>query len=171
MKSLALVLLGIAIAVGAFVIYERQNSEKPQPVAAPIVDQQTAPEQMPQPEVEEVEPMEIPEAPAPAVDFEARAAEPFTVLTDKQGREIQAKILSVISDQIKLRRNDGLETSIPISMLSEADIAFCEYMRENIPQVTEIPTPSKTTPQGSLEPKVLEAQGGIDWDAIFGETF
>lgn len=169
MKSLVLVLLGIAIAVGAFVIYERQNSEEPQPVAAPIVDQQTAPEPLPQPEVEEVEPVNVPEPPAPAVDFAARAAEPFTILTDKQGREIQAKILSVIGDQIKLRRNDGLETSIPISMLSEADIEFCEYMRENIPQVAEMPTPVTTTPQGSLDPKVLEAQGGIDWDAIFGE--
>lgn len=169
MKSLVLVLIGIAIAVGAFVIYERQNAEEPQPAAAPIVDQQTTPEPLPQPEVEEVAPVSIPEAPAPVVDYAQRAAEPFTILTDKQGREIQAKILSVTGDQIKLRRNDGLETTIPISMLSEADIAFCEYMRENIPQVAEIPTPAKTTPQGSLDPKVLEAQGGIDWDAIFGE--
>jgi hypothetical protein len=103
------------------------------------------------------------------VDFALRAADAYTTLTDKQERKIQAKVLSVTGDQIKLRRDDGLETSIPLSMLSEADIAYCEYLRDNASQVAEIPSAAKSTPQGSLDPTVMEAQGGIDWDAIFGE--
>lgn len=42
-------------------------------------------------------------------------------LTDKQGRTIQADVLSVENDQIRIKRSDGAEFSLPLSTLSEND--------------------------------------------------
>lgn len=166
MKSLLIILIAIAIAAGGFIYYKGQNPTEPQPNETVVVDE--APQPLSQPEPEVIAPDPMPAPVIAGVDFAQRAAGPFTTLTDKQGREIQAKVLSVTDDQIKLRRKDGLETTIPLSMLSEDDIAFCEYLRQQLPQIAEIPLPAKTMPQVTPDSKALEAQGGIDWDAIFG---
>ena len=166
MKNFVLILILLGIAAGGYFYYTNsQSPAEPQPVDNQAIE--VAPEPTPEPEV--VVPEPIPEPALPEITHEQRAAEAFTTLTDKQGREIKAKVLAVADEHIKLRREDGLETSIPISMLSEADIAFCEYLREKIPQLAEVPTPASIKPQSNLDPKALEAQGGIDWDAIFGE--
>ncbi len=168
MKFLFLILIAIAIVAGGYIYLK--NSERPvepQPSENQVVELEPEPLSIPEPEVVLPEPSSEPIL--PKVDFALRAADAYTTLTDKQGRKIQAKVLSVTGDQIKLRRDDGLETSIPLSMLSETDIAYCEYLRDNASQVAEIPSAAKSTPQGSLDPRVMEAQGGIDWDAIFGE--
>lgn len=170
MKNFALILILIlmGIAAGGYFYYTNSQSQspaEPQPVDNQAIE--VTPEPTPEPEI--VVPESIPEPVLPEITHAQRAAEAFTTLTDKQGREIKAKVLAVADEHIKLRREDGLETSIPLSMLSEADIAYCEYLRENIPQLAEVPTPASIKPQSNLAPKALEAQGGIDWDAIFGE--
>lgn len=96
---------------------------------------------------------------------EERARKPYTTLTNTQGTEIQAKILSVSDGQVKIRRIDGLETTIPLNMLSEADIELCEYIKtQSTTQISE-PSPSDKKISKPLE---FEVQGGVDWDAIFG---
>lgn len=78
----------------------------------------------------------------------ARAEQSLQTLTDTQGRTIQAKVLKVVGDQVTIRRQDGLEATIPLSTLNSEDIEFCKFIRENS---TPEPEPSN-----------------IDWDAIFG---
>lgn len=167
MKSLALILIATPIIVASIVIHQDQNQTKAKPNNTAVADQ--APEPLPQPDLEPTFSEPISDLVPPEVSFAQRAAEAFTTLTDKQDREIKAKVLSVVDDQVELRRDDGLETSIPLSMLSEADVAFCEYLREQSAQVAEIPTPVESTQQGTPEPNVLEAPGGIDWGELFGE--
>ncbi len=61
--------------------------------------------------------------------FEMRAALPIQTLTDLQGRTIRATIVKVTESDVKIRRSDGLETTIPLSMLTADDINFCNYLR------------------------------------------
>ena len=82
-----------------------------------------------------------------ASPHEARANQAMQTLTDTKGRRIEAKVLKVVDDQVTIRRQDGLETTIPLSMLSPEDIEFCEYVREQSASSTS----------------------GVDWEAIFGE--
>lgn len=86
-------------------------------------------------------------------DFAARAAKPTQTLTDTQGRTIQASILNVTATEVKIRRADGLETSIPLSMLSSQDVAFCNYLREQ----------NKT--QNEVKPTT--DPDAFDWDSYF----
>ena len=87
--------------------------------------------------------------------FAARAAQPMQTLTDTQGRTIQANIVQVTASDVKIRRSDGLETTIPLTMLSADDIAFCNYIREQ--QVAK--------PQTSPSPAIKADD--FDWDAYF----
>lgn len=138
------------------------NSENSAPAAvtsAPVV----APIQMiepvlPAPEaiIEDPDPqiVEAPAAPAPRSSFAERAALTIQTLTDTQGREIKASIVKVLEQDVKIRRSDGLETMIPLSMLSPEDIAFCNYLREQAKEKeAAAPAPVKTD--------------GFDWDAYF----
>lgn len=84
--------------------------------------------------------------------FAARAAKTTQTLTDTQGRTIQASIVRVMDSEVKILRSDGLETSIPLNMLSDEDVAFCNYLRE----------------QQEAEPvKTPDTSDGFDWDAYF----
>lgn len=127
----------------------------PQP-AAPVYQPPVAPE--PAPVVDEPEPAtEVATEPAPAApatesDFAERAAKPVQMLTDKQGRSIQASIVEVLDSEVKIRRSDGLVTTIPLNMLSEQDVAFCNYLREQA-KTKEVQKPASTD--------------GFDWDAYF----
>jgi hypothetical protein len=92
-------------------------------------------------------------APEPGEDdFATRAAKTVHTLTDTQGRSIQASIVQVMESEVKIRRNDGLETTIPLNMLSEEDVAFCNYLREQ-----QAPEPVQTP----------DTSEGFDWDAYF----
>lgn len=96
------------------------------------------------------------EEPAPSdSEFASRAAQTSQTLTDKQGRTIQASIVKVLDTEVKIRRTDGLETTIPLNMLSDKDVAFCNYIREQ-QQAEEVKTP-----------KTPDTSDGFDWDAYF----
>lgn len=114
------------------------------------------PEPMPTDEAPEPEPEEETEtasAPAPSEsDFAERAAKSTQTLTDTQGRSIEASIVKVLDTEVKIRRSDGLETTIPLNMLSEEDVAFCNYLREQQKE-EEVPAP--------------DTSDGFDWDSYF----
>ena len=108
-----------------------------------------------------VEPVPV-VSPEPAIEnspsaaeaaFAQRAALPIQTLTDTQGRTMEATILEVTVNEVKIRRSDGLETKIPLSMLSAEDVAFCNYLRE------QKSAPKKTSP-------AIKADE-FDWDAYF----
>lgn len=84
--------------------------------------------------------------------YAERATLTIQTLTDTQGRTIQASILKVTEQDVNIRTSDGLETKIPLSMLSPEDIAFCNYLREQAKE-DETTAPVKTD--------------GFDWDAYF----
>lgn len=111
----------------------------------------------PEPELEP-EPAPEPEeavtaTPAPTEsDFAERAAQTIQTLTDSQGRSINARIVEVTETNVKIRRTDGLETTIPLNMLSEEDAAFCNYLREQ---------------QKAKEVKTPDTSDGFDWDSYF----
>ncbi len=89
-------------------------------------------------------------SPAPKVDHAARAKLPTQTLTDLQGRQLQAKILSVSDGQVSIRRTaDGLDVTFPINLLCAEDAAFCTYL------------------EAQKKPEPLK-EGEIDWDMIFG---
>lgn len=171
MKAILSILIVAAILAAAFYIYDKNASREQTPVdAIEVAEESVEPAPLEVAVPEEVSPAVIPESVPPQEDeFAKRAAEPFTALTDTQGRVIQAKVLSVTDEEIKLRRSDGLETTIPISMLSEADAAFCEYLRDNPPKANNTATSIIVSPDTSASPDALDAEGGIDWDAIFGK--
>lgn len=114
------------------------------------------PEPEPEPEPEsESESEQVAATPTPAPtesDFAARAAQNFQTLTDTQGRSINARIVEVTATDVKIRRTDGLETTIPLNMLSEEDVAFCNYLREQ---------------QKVEEPAKPDTSDGFDWDSYF----
>lgn len=60
---------------------------------------------------------------------EIRAKQEWQTLTDTRGRSIQARVLEVTNETVKIRRQDGLESTIPLSVLNDADIQFCNYLR------------------------------------------
>lgn len=169
MKSLFLILICSAFSAVAGYYYGRASA----PHAAPTTPAPTAAEPV-APESTASEPIEIAESPAlsePDAVVEAapvgaltanatRAAQTIQTLTDTQGREIQAQVLAVTGDQVKIRRDDGLETSIPLSMLSPEDLAFCEYLREH--------APASIKPQPDTAPNKAKSADEIDWDSIFG---
>ncbi|MFU8848701.1 MAG: hypothetical protein ACNA77_08290 [Opitutales bacterium] len=99
------------------------------------------------------EPEQVAATPTPTEsDFAARAAQSIHTLTDTQGRSINARIVEVTATDVKIRRTDGLETNIPLNMLSEEDVAFCNYLREQ---------------QKAKEVKAPDTSGGFDWDSYF----
>lgn len=131
----------------------------PEPQVAAVPDEDSfepEPELEPEPEPEEleIEPEETAEATPPPTesDFAERAAKTIQTLTDKQGRSINARIVEVMETEVKIRRSDGLESTIPLNMLSEEDAAFCNYLREQ--QKTE-------------EPALPDTSDGFDWDSYF----
>jgi len=112
-----------------------------EPVAAPD------PEPAPEPEADLVE-----NTTAPQTNFAERAAQTTQTLTDTQGRTIEARIVEVTEQNVTIRRTDGLETKIPLNMLSPEDVAFCNYLRE----------------QAAKKPAAKPASSdGFDWDAYF----
>lgn len=92
-------------------------------------------------------------APAPSEsDFAERAAKSTQTLTNTKGQSIEATIVEVLDTEVKIRRSDGLETSIPLNTLSEDDVAFCNYLREQQKE-EEVPAP--------------DTSDGFDWDSYF----
>jgi hypothetical protein len=112
----------------------------PQAAPAPTQPQYVEPQPMADFEpIAEPEPIDEPEpieelATAPdqtTSSYAERAALTTHTLTDTQGREIQATIIEVTENTVKIRRtSDRLETKIPLNMLSAEDAAFCNYLRE-----------------------------------------
>lgn len=125
------------------------NDEKHE--RAPVIVQAppSAPPAPPSQAISTTKPAEKPKG----VDlFAERAAQPIQTLTDADGRFIKAKILEVDGQTVKIKREDGLEFSFPMSKLSDMDIQFCEYLsREGFGKKKKKPNPDD-----------------IDWDAIFG---
>lgn len=126
------------------------NTFEPESVeAAPEPEPELEPE--PEPEPEPVVAEEA--APAPTEsDFEERANQTIQTLTDTQGRTVNARIIEVTETEVKIRRSDGLETKIPLNMLSPEDVAFSNYLREQ---------------QKAEEATVPDTSDGFDWDAYF----
>ncbi|MGB0416922.1 MAG: hypothetical protein ACPGKS_08740 [Coraliomargarita sp.] len=159
MKTLsALIACSILSGAAGYVVGVKQSirvkPESPQARVAPSSMPQEAPQNLTaiadastlSIEIETTQP-----EPAPldlASTHATRADRAMQTLTDTKGRSIQAKVLKVSGDQVTIRRADGLETTIPLSMLSSEDVEFCEYLRE------------QSTPEPSDEE--------FDWDAIFG---
>jgi len=134
---------------------------KPEPEPAVAMAEDTfESDPAPMPAAPEAEPEPVDAAPEaattpPAADntsFAERAAQTTQTLTDTEGRTIQASIVEVTDNGVKIRRADGLVTTIPLSMLSAEDVAFCNYLREQ--QEPEPATPPDTS-------------DGFDWDAYF----
>lgn len=88
-----------------------------------------------------------------------RAKADMHTLTNKQGVQIHAKVLAVSATEVTLRRDDGLETTIPLNVLSANDIEFCTYLREQEQFQVDTVTPQADTPATTDD---------IDWDSIFG---
>ncbi|PXA03991.1 hypothetical protein DDZ13_08060 [Coraliomargarita sinensis] len=128
-----------------------ESSEPVEPVEVTTTEVPAEPE----PEVEPETPASTTTATSTTseADFEERAASTTQTLTDTQGRTIQATIVKVLDAEVKIRRSDGLETTIPLNMLSEEDVAFCNYLREQQEEVEEVTTP--------------DTSDGFDWDAYF----
>lgn len=170
MKSILSVFIGIILLMAGVMLYnslnEPQETIEPEtPEIAPpepVVVESVEPELTPVPEVPEPEPK-------PTMTFEERHQLSYTTLTDTKDRKIEAKVLSVTETHAKIRRQDGLETTIPLSMLSADDIAYCEYVHSQAPLPTPTPSITRSTSSASMtDANKLKAQGGIDWDAIFG---
>ncbi|HKK18610.1 MAG TPA: hypothetical protein VJ952_08000 [Opitutales bacterium] len=125
-----------------------EQTSTPEPASPPPIEPPT----LQTPAVEEMtEPVE--QAPDTSdAAFAERAASTTQTLTDTQGRSIQASIVKVTDTEVKIRRSDGLETTIPLNMLSEEDVAFCNYLREQ---------------QKAEEVKTPDSSDGFDWDAYF----
>lgn len=121
----------------------------PQSSALSSINSEAEPEAVAELAVPENEPA------AEQSDFAERAALRVQTLTDAQGRSIQATIIKVLEDSVRIRRSDGLETTIPLNLLSPEDVAFCNYLREN--QAT----------QENIEVKTPPSSGEFDWDAYF----
>ena len=163
MKSLLSLLICSALAGTGGFFYGRMSAPhtatpKPEPVQIVQTLQAASPEvaEIEAPEAEAVPlvaPVEI--APKAEPTHAERAAQPMQTLIDTQGRQIQAEVLAVDSNTVKIRRDDGLETSFPLEMLRPEDIAFCEYLRAHPPQTEK--TANKA-----------QSADDIDWDAIFG---
>ncbi|MGJ8654297.1 MAG: hypothetical protein ACSHX8_13645 [Opitutaceae bacterium] len=171
MKAVITVLIGIIILMLGAIYYQLKKplptieSETPSIVEPePAAVEHMEPELPPTPEV----PAPAPE-PEPTITFEERYQSSYSTLTDTQGRKIEAKLLSVTDTHAKIERKDGLVTTIPLNMLIQDDIAYCQYARAQLPVPT--PTPSvmsSLSSESDLESDKLKAQGGIDWEAIFG---
>ena len=130
-----------------------QVAEEP-PAPAPAPAPTVAPEANAAAPVAATEPKVEPAATADsgADNYAERAAKTVHTLTDTQGRTINAKIVEVLDTQVKIRRTDGLETTIPLNMLREEDVAFCNYLREQ---------------QEAEAAKTPDTSDGFDWDAYF----
>lgn len=127
----------------------------PQPEIAEVEDTfEPAPEPVEAaPEPEDTPPETATEPEATESSFAERANSTTQTLTDTQGRTIQASIVKVLDTEVKIRRTDGLETTIPLNMLSEEDVAFCNYLRDQQKEEEEVKAP--------------DTSDGFDWDAYF----
>lgn len=163
MKTVLLILIFSSIAGIAGYYYGRTSAlEEPssKPTEATVVtpDEKEAPAEPTSAEPTSTEPKEKSSFGGKEIvatleqDFAARSARPTHTLTDTKGRIIEAKILSVDGDQVKVRRTDGLETTFPITMLIPEDIAFCEYLRK----------------ESSFEQKAASSDQ-TTWEDIFGK--
>ncbi|WP_269525211.1 hypothetical protein [Coraliomargarita parva] len=123
-------------------VSDKPDTGTPEPLPDFDWNAEAPPAPVPTPDIE-------PE-PAAKPDYAARAVLSIQKLTDKQGREIRATILSVKEGTVAIRREDGLSASFPLSLLSEEDADFCRYLEA----------------QSQPEPTAEET---IDWDAIFGD--
>jgi hypothetical protein len=155
MKTVVLLLIFSSIAGIAGYYYGRNSvpEEPPKPTEAAVVTADVKEEPTQPASTEPVEKTSSGEqdvvGPVES-GFLERSARSTQTLTDTQGRSIEAKVLSIDGDQVKVRRSDGLETSFPIAMLIPEDIAFCEYLRR------ELSTKQKA-----------ESSDHITWDDIF----
>lgn len=131
------------------------SAPKPAPVNPPA-PAYVAPQPAPvaaEPSTPTPAPTEVATPTAEEAAFAERAALPIQTLTDNQGRSMQANILEVTTSNVKIRRSDGLETTIPLSMLRADDVAFCNYLRE------------QKSSRGESPPAIKADE--FDWDAYF----
>jgi len=158
----AIVLCSLLSAIAGY-YYGKSTLPRLRPVALPeapvsseVVVSDVVNDDVPTPEpaepVVEEEPEEL------LSIYRRRAAEELNTLTNAKGQAIQAVVLAVTEDQVTIRRSDGLETSFPLGILSEEDIAFCEYLRLH-------PTPAMKS-EAAPDHGIPE---GLDLEAIFGD--
>lgn len=138
------------------VMVEREAEPDPMPVETePEAEPEAEPEPEPEPEPE-AEPTPSEETTTPAATEKSlaeRAASTMQTLTDTQGRTIEASIVKVTDTGVRVRMNNGRETTISLDLLSEEDVAFCNYLREQQKKEQE------------AKPPVDE--DGFDWDSYF----
>lgn len=123
---------------------------EPEPAPEPIVQppqQDTQTLQVPHPEpvkpsdtTTESEPVTKPisiqsdTSNLPAI--ERRALQEWYTFSDKQGRTLEAQVISIDKDTMRIRRrSDDQIISFPISILSEEDRTFAIYLRRRQPYV------------------------------------
>ena len=98
------------------------------------------------PEPIEAKVLPVPEKKAPTVRR----------FTSADGKTISAQILSAEGRNVSIRRVDGEEFTVPVTMFVEADqVYIAEWRAEN-----GAPSASPSTSPGSRD--------DVDWDALFG---
>ncbi|MGB0744707.1 MAG: hypothetical protein ACPGSB_09285 [Opitutales bacterium] len=116
----------------------------PDPIApAPVISAPVAP-------VVNAEPVSTPAA--TTADFATRAAQTTHTLTDKEGKSIEVTIMEVLENEVKIRMSNGMVTTVQFSLLSDEDVAFCNYLREEAKK-NEVIKPDNSD--------------GFDWDEYF----
>ncbi len=127
--------------------FSAPESVTPEPDLPPAVE----PEPEPEPELALTENSSA----AQQTDFAQRAALSIQTFTDSQGRTLQARIIEVTDQAVKIRRTDGLESEIQLNMLSAEDAAFCKYLFE------------EAAKRPAAKPAAKPAGDEFDWDAYF----
>ncbi len=89
------------------------------------------------------------------VFFYCEASGYARTFTNQAGKSMEADVVSVAGDKVKLKRADGKEYELPLSALSEADQAFLKEWKPVVPgdkpdPVPEAPTDPDLKPGGSF---------------------
>ncbi|MEZ5430720.1 MAG: hypothetical protein R3F31_05970 [Verrucomicrobiales bacterium] len=84
--------------------------------------------------------------------------------TNQAGKSMEADVVSVSGDNVKLKRADGKEYQLPLATLSEADQAFLKGWKPDVPgdkpdPVPETPTDPDLKP-GGLQAGLQRPRGG-----------
>lgn len=86
--------------------------------------------------------------------FEARASREIVTFTDLEGRVVEAKLVDVTDDSVKIvRSKDERQFVLPLDRLVSSDREFIEFLVET----------------GKFSPTSEEKSDEVDWGAIFGE--
>lgn len=111
---------------------------------------------------------EIVEPVAAHIPFEDRAKQRFIVLTDTKGRQLEAEVVGVAEDSLRVVRRAGLrEITIAVNLLSEHDQSFARYLYEQkkLEAVTQSTGTSRSVDrsdqQGFVHPGILHTEADL----------